>query len=111
VPWQPKGRPCPGCTKPSIARRSGQGIVPLRTALVRPHRQHWVQLWGPQDTKGIELWERVQGRAARMGKGLEGRTREERLRSLGWFSLEKRRLRGDPIAVCTFLKGGTGGRC
>lgn len=41
-----------------------------------------------------------------MVKGPEGSTWEERLRLLGLFSWEERRLRGDPIAVCTFLPGG-----
>ncbi|KAK4824940.1 hypothetical protein QYF61_021560 [Mycteria americana] len=71
------------CVRNSVASRTGAVIVPY-----------------------IEGLERVQRRATELGKGLEHKAGGERLRDLGLFSLEKRRLRGDLIALYNCLKGG-----
>ncbi|KAK4812455.1 hypothetical protein QYF61_024856 [Mycteria americana] len=67
------------CARNSVASRSREVIVPLYSALRR---------------------------ATKLGKGLEHKADGERLRDLGLFSLEKRRLRGDLIALYNSLKGG-----
>ena len=60
---------------------------------------------GPQHKKDMELLEWVQRRTTRMIRGLGHLCSEDKLRELGLFSLEKRRLQGD--LVVAFQYGGS----
>jgi len=93
-----------GCIPSSVASRKREGILPLCSALVRP----------PLGVLRPALEPSAQGRygpvevgpeeATEMIRGLEPLCCEERLRELGLFSLENRRLQGDLTAAFQYLK-------
>ena len=63
-------------------------------------------MWSPQFQESRGSVESVQRRVTEMIQEMEHFHYEDRLRELGLFNLEMRRLRGDLVAAFQYLKRG-----
>jgi len=81
-----------GCMKRSVTSRSSEMILPFFSGLVRPHLEYCIQFWSPPHKTNTDLLKRGRRWVTKMNRGLEHLSCEERLRELGLFRLEKRRL-------------------
>jgi len=73
--------------------------------MVRPHLEYCIVSWSPHYKKDKILIERIQKRFTRMILSIKEFPYELRLKKLGLWSLEDRRIRADLIEVFKIIHG------
>ena len=88
-----------GLIRRTITCKDTQLIVPVYTAIVRPHLEYCIKAWRPYRKKDIDKLERIQRRATKMIPELRDLSYESRLLEYGSTTPETRRLRRDQAEV------------
>ncbi|GAB0193293.1 mitochondrial enolase superfamily member 1 [Grus japonensis] len=91
-----------GCIKRGVTSRSREGILPLYSSLVRPPCSAASSSGVPRTRRTWSCWSKSRGGHGGLEHLCYG---DLRLRELGLFSLEKRRLRGDLRAPSSPCRG------
>jgi len=99
-----KGNNILGCIRKNLISRPGGAINPLYSALVRPYLECCRLCGAPEYEVDLSILHSP-AESHHYGQQLEHLAYEERLKELGLFNLEKRRLRVDlPVCVNTCWK-------
>jgi len=87
-----------GCVKRGVVSRKREVTVLHYFALIRPHLEYCIQVWGPQHKNEY--------RGCHKGIiGLENLSNEDRMRKLVLFTLEKSRLCENCLVALQYLNG------
>lgn len=87
-----------GCIRKYCQQVKGGDLPPLLNT-AETHQECCVQCWAPWYKRDTGILEQVQPRVMKMTEEFEHPSYEERLRELGVFCLEKRRLR-EILSTC-----------
>ena len=105
MPRRPRRPTAPRRVSAGVRPAGAGGDRPSALALLRPHLECCAQCWALTARKTLRAWS-VSREGQRSCEGSGAQCDGERLREAGLFGLEKRRIRGDLLALCSDLKGG-----